>query len=218
MIPCHPGQSEGKCLDLTRVGACFSAALWSSDWRDRFPACASIPRVPLKDRPPLDPWISDMDKPPRKAVPKLRTIPRRNKFVSTVAGGESLDDACYLLEKSRAAACKVHFKQRGTSLAIQLGIYSSEGEHRSKGGSPDQWPAESKIRACPDFSWSQIQGDASFCPSFSGKNWMHFEPHVADFLRIGAEQCLGSFCIVGRGSPDGERTFFRTDRCRLISK
>jgi len=126
-----------------------------------------------------------MKQPLRKAVPKLRAILRSNKIAWTVVGGESgskngtnlmtLDDARYLIEESRAAGCKVHFKQLGTALAIQLGVYSSDGGHRSKGGNPDQWPEDLNVREWPDFTWARVQEDPTFMKSFLAERGMHFE-------------------------------------------
>jgi protein gp37 len=98
----------------------------------------------------FEPWVSDMNVPLRKAIPALRQVLRKNRIAWTVIGGESgprndtnlmtLDDARYLIAESKAAGSKTHFKQLGTALAIQLGVYSTlgEGEHRAKGGNPDQ--------------------------------------------------------------------------------
>jgi hypothetical protein len=41
---------------------------------------------------------------------------------------------------------KVHFKQLGTELGIQIGVYSTSVECQAKGGSPDQWLAELDVR------------------------------------------------------------------------
>jgi protein gp37 len=78
----------------------------------------------------FEPWISNVNKPLRESVRDLRSILQRNQIAWTVVGGESgsrndsnlmlLDDARYLVEESRAAGCRVHFKQLGTALAIQL--------------------------------------------------------------------------------------------------
>jgi Protein of unknown function (DUF5131) len=100
----------------------------------------------------FEPWISDMNAPLRKTSPNLRRMLRKNKIAWTMVGGESglrddtnlmtLEDARNLLEESKAAGSKVHFKQLGTALAIQRGVYSTRGngEHRAKGGNPEQWP------------------------------------------------------------------------------
>ena len=65
----------------------------------------------------------------------------------------TLEDARYLLDESNAAGSKVHFKQLGTALAIQRGVDSTrgKGEHRAKGGNPDQWPEDLNIREWPAF-------------------------------------------------------------------
>ena len=91
----------------------------------------------------FEPWISDLDVPLRQSAPDLRAFLVENKITWTVVGGESgardlvnlmtLDDARYIIESSRAAGCKVHFKQLGAAFAIQRGVYSTRGlgEHRA---------------------------------------------------------------------------------------
>jgi hypothetical protein len=112
----------------------------------------------------FEPWISDMNAPLRKTSPNLRRMLRKNKIAWTMVGGESglrddtnlmtLEDARNLLEESKAAGSKVHFKQLGTALAIQRGVYSTRGngEHRAKGGNPEQWPEDLNTREWPDVS------------------------------------------------------------------
>ncbi len=111
---------------------------------------------------------------------------RKNKIAWTVVGGESgsrdntnlmtLDDARYLLEESKAAGSKVHFKQLGTALAIQLGVYSTRGkdEHRAKGGNPDQWPEDMNIREWPEVSWKNVAEPPEFNPAYDAHQWKHY--------------------------------------------
>jgi len=103
-----------------------------------------------------------------------------------VIGGESvpradtnlmtLDDARYLLEESKAAGSKIHFKQLGTALAIQLGVYSTrgKGEHRAKGGNPDQWPEDMNIREWPEVSWNGVAELSEFSPAYNSGQWKHY--------------------------------------------
>ena len=124
--------------------------------------------------------------PLRETSPNLRRMLRKNKIAWTVIGGESgpradtnlmtLDDARYLIEESKAAGCKIHFKQLGTALAIQLGVYSTagEGEHRAKGGSPDQWPEDMNIREWPEVSWKGVAELSEFSPAYNSGQWKHY--------------------------------------------
>ena len=133
----------------------------------------------------FEPWISDVNVPLRKSKPNLRNLLRQHRIGWIVIGGESgskddtnlmtLDDACYLIEEGKAAECRVHFKQLGTALAIKLGVYSTtgKGEHRSKGGNPDQWPPELNIREWPDVQ--QIPDSrVDLCPVINAGKWVHF--------------------------------------------
>ena len=134
----------------------------------------------------FEPWVSDMNAPLRKTFPSLRRMLRKNKIAWTVVGGESgpradtslmtLDDAQYLLTESRAAGSRVHFKQLGTALAIQLGVYSTrgKGEHRAKGGHPDQWPEGLNIREWPEVSWKQRAKSPEFTPAYNSDQWKHY--------------------------------------------
>ena len=134
----------------------------------------------------FEPWISNLNCPLRQAWPDLVEILRRNEIAWIVIGGESgardesnlitLDDARYLVEASKSAGCRVHFKQLGTALAIRLGVYSTRGrgEHRAKGGNPDQWPEELRIREWPELV-SDTTDDASvFQPAYDSSQWLHF--------------------------------------------
>jgi protein gp37 len=134
----------------------------------------------------FEPWISDLAVPLRTARPGLRTLLRDNCIAWVVIGGESgapektglmtLDDARYLIEESRAAGSLVFFKQLGTALAIQLGVYSTQGkgEHRSKGGHPDQWPADLNVQEYPDPLTVTPWAGTAFRPAYDPEAWMHF--------------------------------------------
>ena len=134
----------------------------------------------------FEPWVSHMNVPLRKTWPSLRRMLRKNKIAWTVVGGESgpradtslmtLDDAQYLLTESKAAGSRVHFKQLGTALAIQLGVYSTrgKGEHRAKGGHPDQWPEGLNIREWPGVSWKQRAKSPEFTPVYNSDQWKHY--------------------------------------------
>lgn len=135
----------------------------------------------------FEPWVSNMDMPLSEAVPNLRNLLRSSGISWIVIGGESgsrddtnlmtLADARWLIAESQAAGCKVHFKQLGTALAIQLGVYSTDGkgEHRAKGGNPDQWPDDLNIREWPTVRWKQIGAPPEFAPAFDGNEWKRFE-------------------------------------------
>lgn len=135
----------------------------------------------------FEPWVSDVNVPLRKSKPALRKLLRRHQIAWIVIGGESgskddtnlmtLDDARYLIQEGKAAKCRVHFKQLGTALAIQLGVYSTtgKGEHRSKGGNPDQWPHELKIREWPDFL-QLPESKSNFSRTYDTSEWMRYSP------------------------------------------
>jgi protein gp37 len=135
----------------------------------------------------FEPWLSDLTAPLRIARPTLRTLLRDNRIEWVVVGGESggreetglmtLDDARYLIEESRAAGARVFFKQLGTALAIQLGVYSThgKGEHRSQGGHPEQWPADLYIQEYPDPLAVTPRSRAELRPAFDLNVWMHFD-------------------------------------------
>ncbi len=88
----------------------------------------------------------------------------------------TLDDSLFLVEQSKAAGCRVHFKQLGTALAIRLGVYatSGKGEHRSKGGNPDQWPVELNIREWPETRLDTSHADTTFSAKFNPEEWLKF--------------------------------------------
>ena len=134
----------------------------------------------------FEPWVSNPNVPLRKAIPALRQVLRKCRIAWTVIGGESgsrddtnlmtLDDARYLIEESKAAGCKVHFKQLGTALAIQLSVYSTrgEGEHRAKGGNPDQWPEDLSIQEWPEVSWKPVTEPPEFSPAYDPHQWKRY--------------------------------------------
>ena len=132
----------------------------------------------------FEPWISDVNRPLSESVPGLQELLRKNRISWVVVGGESgakdetnmmtLEDARYLMSESKAAGCRVHFKQLGTALAIQLGVYSTEGDHRAKGGFPEQWPADLNVREYPDFVSNSCSAPVSFKPAYAVDFWQHF--------------------------------------------
>ncbi len=134
----------------------------------------------------FEPWISNLEVPLRTARPRLRALLRDNRIAWVVIGGESgacektglmtLDDARYLIEESRAADARVFFKQLGTALALQLGVYSTQGkgEHRTKGGHPDQWPTDLNVQEYPDPLTVTPWAGAAFRPAYDPQAWMHF--------------------------------------------
>ena len=89
----------------------------------------------------------------------------------------TLEDARYLIGESKAAGCKVHFKQLGTALAIQRCVYSTrgEGEHRAKGGNPDQWPEDLNIREWPEISWKSFTKPSDFSPAYDARQWQRYK-------------------------------------------
>lgn len=134
----------------------------------------------------FEPWVSNLSRPLGQARPDLAEYLRRNGIAWVVVGGESgardeanlmtLEDAHYLVVASKAAGSRVHFKQLGTALAIRLGVYSTRGggEHRAKGGSPDQWPEELRIREWPELSSSGAVSDSKFRPAYDPDQCLRF--------------------------------------------
>jgi hypothetical protein len=132
----------------------------------------------------FEPWISDVNIPLGVSVPNLRDRLKAAGITWVVVGGESgskddtnlmtLADARYLLAESKAAGCKVHFKQLGTALAIQLGVYGV-GEHRAKGGSPAQWPVDLNVREYPEVKWVPYKKPSDFKPLYQPGKWERFE-------------------------------------------
>jgi hypothetical protein len=132
----------------------------------------------------FEPWISDVNVPVSVSVPDLRDRLKVAGITWVVVGGESgskddtnlmtLADARYLLAESKAAGCKVHFKQLGTALAIQLSVYGVD-EHRSKGGNPAQWPVDLNVREYPDVEWFPYKQPPDFKPLYQLGKWERFE-------------------------------------------
>lgn len=133
----------------------------------------------------FEPWVSDVNRPLRESVPGLGDILSRNGISWVVIGGESgpkddtnlmtLDDARYLMTEAKAAGCRVHFKQLGAALAIQLGVYSTNGDHRAKGGSPDQWPADLNVVEWPDAVTRPHQAPDRFMRRYRTDQWQRFD-------------------------------------------
>ncbi len=132
----------------------------------------------------FEPWISDVVTPLRESVPDLADRLTRNGIAWIVVGGESgpkddtdlmtLDDARYLVESGKAAGCRIHFKELGTALAIQRGVYGM-GEHRAKGGNEDQWPADLRIHEFPDVTWAPVKDVSGYKPRFDVNAWEHYD-------------------------------------------
>lgn len=112
----------------------------------------------------FEPWVSDPKMALKDACPSLTGMLRESGIAWSVIGGESgskkdarlmtLDDAQYLFTSSQDAGCKVHFKQLGTKLAEERGVYAM-GEHRSKGGNLQQIPRNLRIPV----KWAADSGD-----------------------------------------------------------
>jgi len=130
----------------------------------------------------FEPWISDPKNALEKVCPDLKNILANNGIVWSVIGGESgskkearlmtLEDAEYLFSSSKRAGCRLHFKQLGTKLAVDLGVYGT-GDHRSKGGNLDQIPPKLKKRDWPKTS---LKGkhNLKFKPGFDPKELIKF--------------------------------------------
>jgi protein gp37 len=131
-----------------------------------------------------EPWISEPARPLREACPDLADRLQVNGIEWVVIGGESgskkitrlmtLDDARYWIEAGRKAGCKVHFKQLGTQLAIELGVYSTrgKGEHRAKGGNFDQMPKDLRVREWPAIPEQPVVQPKNFQRAFGSRKWM----------------------------------------------
>jgi protein gp37 len=129
----------------------------------------------------FEPWVSVVNRPLSESVPDLKERLIRNGIAWVVVGGESgskddtnlmtIEDARYLMTQAKAAGCRVQFKQLGTALAIQLGVYSTDGDHRAKGGSPDQWPADLDVIEWPETVCSAYKAPDNFSPLYRSEEW-----------------------------------------------
>ena len=130
----------------------------------------------------FEPWISDPKIVLEEACPNLAGLLGDSGITWSVIGGESgskkdsrlmtLEDAQYLFTSSKQAGCSLHFKQLGTQLAIQLGVYGV-GDHRGKGGNLKQIPVNLRVQDWPgNMSWDVPQGNLSFAQRFDPKKWI----------------------------------------------
>ncbi len=130
----------------------------------------------------FEPWISDPKMTLEDACPNLTGMLRKSGIAWSVIGGESgskkdsrlmtLDDAQYLFTSSQDAGCKVHFKQLGTRLAIERGVYAI-GDHRAKGGNLEQIPRNLRKREWPAPT-GEIKYNCNFEPRFDPKGLVKF--------------------------------------------
>jgi len=135
----------------------------------------------------FEPWISDPKQALKAACPDLAQRLKLNQITWSVIGGESgskeksrlmtMDDAQYLFASSKDAGCKLHFKQLGIQLALKLGNYSTQGkgEHRAKGGNPDQIPRKLRKREWPPIPRTKVVRPSSFKVAFDPKDWKLFK-------------------------------------------
>ena len=132
----------------------------------------------------FEPWISDPEMALEAACPNLAGLLGDSGIGWSVIGGESgskkdsrlmtLEDAQYLFSSSKQAGCRLHFKQLGTKLAINLGVYGI-GDHRSKGGNLNQIPRKLRVRDWPEnVTWDVPECDLSFAPRFDPKKLIKF--------------------------------------------
>ena len=132
----------------------------------------------------FEPWISDPEMALEEACPNLAGLLGESGIAWSVIGGESgskkesrimtLEDAQYLFSSSEHAGCKLHFKQLGTKLAINLGVYGI-GDHRAKGGNLKQIPPNLRERDWPEnLTWDVPKYDLSFEPRFDPKKLIKF--------------------------------------------
>jgi protein gp37 len=133
----------------------------------------------------FEPWLSDSKMALEEACPNLADLLGDSGITWSVIGGESgskkdsrlmaFEDAQYLFSSSEEAACRVHFKQLGTQLAIKRGVYGI-GDHRAKGGNLEQIPPNLRKREWPEnVSWDAPEYDPSFELHFDKKKWIQFE-------------------------------------------
>jgi hypothetical protein len=85
-----------------------------------------------------------------------------------------LEDVRYILSQAKAAGCRVHFKQLRTALAIQLGVYSIDSDHRANGGAADQWPGDLNVREYPEFVSISYSAPVNFKAAYAANFWRHF--------------------------------------------
>lgn len=132
----------------------------------------------------FEPWLSNPKMVFEEACLNLAGLLGDNGIAWSVIGGESgskkesrlmtLEDAQYLFSSSKDAGCNVHFKQLGTKLAIDLGVYGI-GDHRAKGGHPEQIPPNLRERDWPEnITWDIPEYDLSFEPRFDPKRLIKF--------------------------------------------
>ena len=132
----------------------------------------------------FEPWISDPEMALEDACPNLAGLLGESGIAWSVIGGESgskeesrlmtIEDAQYLFSSSKHAGCRLHFKQLGTQLAINLGVYGI-GDHRSKGGNQEQIPPNLREQDWPEnMTWDVPKGNLSFAPRFDPKRWTKF--------------------------------------------
>lgn len=58
--------------------------------------------------------------------------------------------------------------------AIQLGVYSTEGDHQAKGGSPDHWPEDLNVREWPEFTPGIAANTSAFRAAYGVDQWKHY--------------------------------------------
>jgi protein gp37 len=132
----------------------------------------------------FEPWVSDPKMALEKACPNLAGLLSESGIAWSVIGGESgskkksrlmtLEDARYLFSSSKDAGCSLHFKQLGTKLAMNLGVYAI-GDHRAKGGNLEQIPVDLRKRDWPEnLVWDAPKCDLAFKPRFDPKKWIKF--------------------------------------------
>lgn len=132
----------------------------------------------------FEPWVSDPKMALEEACPNLAGLLSESGIAWSVIGGESgskkksrlmtLEDARYLFSSSKDAGCSLHFKQLGTKLAMNLGVYAL-GDHRAKGGNLEQIPVDLRKRDWPENLISDApKYSLAFKPRFDPKKWITF--------------------------------------------